>query len=236
MTRERYQELLARLLDDELSPADATELIKGLRMHPELQCDLRQHLALWDAWAQHVVEERSAESFVAAWKTRVNAEAGAEQFSQSVMEQIRTSATEFKSRVAFWKRWRPAHIAFAILALALLAVAGWWARQLVTQPTLPPPPGLPMLPPETNQVVTIVGQGACVWCVLHQGPPQRPALRVEQNGAIRIIYLEFPGYRKAMHPFFVKGATVTATGVLREDHGRLVLKTQNIEVNGVQYR
>jgi hypothetical protein len=236
MTRERYQELLERLLDSELSPAEATELAQGLRAHPALLNDLRQHLTLWEAWAQHVAQERSAESFVAAWKTRVNAEAGAEQFSQSVMEEIRASATEFKSRVAFWKRWRPVHLAFAILALAFLAVAGWWASQLITQPALPPPPELPALPAETNQPVTIVGQGACVWCVLHQGPPQRPALRVRQGGVIRIIYLEFPGYRRAMHPFFVKGATVTATGVLKEERNRLVLKTQSIEVRGVQYR
>jgi hypothetical protein len=235
MTRERYQELLERLLDSELSPADATELVQGLRAHPALLNDLRQHLTLWDAWAQHVAPERSAVSFVAAWKTRVNAEAGAEQFSQSVMEQIRTSATEFKSRLAFWKCWRPAHVAFAILALAFLAAAGWWVSHLITQP-LPPPPELPMLPAETNQTVTIVGQGACVWCVLHQGPPQRPALRFQQGGVIRIIYLEFPGYSRAMHPFFVKGATVTATGVLKEGRNRLVLKTQCIEVNGVQYR
>lgn len=236
MTRERYEELLGKLLDDELLSAEATELVKGLREYSELLRDLRQHLVLWDVWSQHVAEERSAESFLAAWKTRVRAEMEVEKFSESVMERIRKAGDGFKFNIGFWKRWRPVQIAFAIFALAFLAVAGWWAQQKFLKSETSQSGEWPEYRPCTNRVVTVTGEGVCMCCVFHQGPPQRPAIRVKHGGASTLIFLEFPGYTPAMHRYFTGGTTITAKGILKKDGDRLVLTTQSIKINGVQYR
>jgi hypothetical protein len=71
---ERYQELLSDLFDGELSDAAARELVGGLKARPELLQDLRRHLVLWEMWSQHQAPERSAEAFLAAWRTRLRAE------------------------------------------------------------------------------------------------------------------------------------------------------------------
>ena len=46
MNSQRYQELLGRLLEGELSGAEAEELAAGLRARPELRRDLRSHVVL----------------------------------------------------------------------------------------------------------------------------------------------------------------------------------------------
>ena len=46
MNSQRYQELLGRLLEGELSDAEAEELAAGLKERPEMQRDLRSHLVL----------------------------------------------------------------------------------------------------------------------------------------------------------------------------------------------
>jgi hypothetical protein len=236
MKRDRYEYLLSVLLDEDLCEGDAAELLAGLREHPELQRDLRQQLILWDVWSQRVAEERSAEAFVEAWKTRVHAEAGSDQFSRSVLDRIGAPLAAFRYRVPFWKRWRPLQIGFAICALTLLAAAGWWAHQQFSEPETPPPHPLVLPKPGTGQTVTIAGEGVCVWCVLREGPPQRPAIRVKQDGVTRIVYLEFRGYSTALHHYFTGGTTVTATGVLREENSRLILTVRRVEVNGHELR
>jgi hypothetical protein len=236
MKRERYHQLLSVLLDEDLWEGDADELLAGLREQPELQRDLRQHLILWDVWSQHAAEERSAEAFIEAWKTRVFAEAGAEQFSQSVLDRIGAPLAALRYRVPFWKRWRPLQIACAMLVLTFLAAAGWWAQQQFSKAkTAREKAGL-LAPFGTNQVVTISGEGVCIWCVLHETPHPGPAIRIGEGGATKIVYLEFSAYSQAMHHYFAGGTTVTAKGVLREEQGRLTLTTQSVEVNGHELR
>lgn len=239
VTRERYQELLEKLLDSELSPSEAVELTEGLRQHPEWLADLRQHLALWDAWSQQVAPERSAESFIAGWQTRVRAEAGAEQFSKSVLDRIR--APTFRFGVPFWKRWgRAWQIGFAVFALAFISMAALWTEQRISQARVSREHAGFLAQIGTNRTVTIVGEGVCPCCVLHEvlpqnGRPPNPAIRVKKDGATVIVYLEFDEYSQSLHPFFTGGTTVTAKGVMRKDKDRLLLKTHNITVNGKQY-
>ena len=236
MNRERYQQLLEHLLDEDLSPADADELLADLRGHPELQRDLRRQLILWDVWSQRTARERSADAFVEAWKTRLRAEAGSEQFSQSVLERISAPIATFKYRVSFWKRWRPVQIAFAVFALTFLAVAGWWAQEQISRAKISRENAGFLAQIGTNQVVTVSGEGVCIWCVLHETNHPGPAIRIKQDGAIRIVYLDFPGYSQALHRFFAGGTMVKAKGILRDNQGRLELQTQSIEANGVEYR
>src|SRR5687767_8704651 len=74
MNSQRYQELLGRLLEGELSDAEAEELAAGLKERPELQRDLRSHLVLWEFWSQQHTPERSSDAFLNAWKTRLRVE------------------------------------------------------------------------------------------------------------------------------------------------------------------
>src|SRR5688572_25411082 len=74
MNSQRYQELLGRLLEGELSDAEAEELAAGLKDRPEMQRDLRSHLVLWKFWSQQHTPERSSDTFLNAWKTRLRVE------------------------------------------------------------------------------------------------------------------------------------------------------------------
>ena len=65
LDRDRYHELLGGLWDGELSDAQTEELARMLSSQPEWQRDFRQHLVLWDLWAQLTTPERSAAAFVA---------------------------------------------------------------------------------------------------------------------------------------------------------------------------
>jgi hypothetical protein len=236
MNRERYQQLLDSLLDGELSPAEADELLAGLRENPEHQEELRHQLILWDVWSQHAAAERSVESFVEAWKTRVRAEAGSEQFSQSVLDRISKPMAAFKVRIPFWKRWRPAQVGFALLALTFFAMAGWWTQQQISRARIPQGNAGFLAQFGTNRVVTVSGEGVCIRCVLNETNHPGPAIRLKQDGATRIVYLDFPRYSEALHQFFTGGTTVKAKGRLRDDHGRLVMQTQSIEADGAEYR
>jgi hypothetical protein len=236
VNRERYQQLVECLLDEELSPADADELLAGLRKYPEFQRDLRQQLMLWDVWSQRTDPQRSVEAFVEAWKTRVRAEAGSEQFSQSVLARVSAPAAALTWRMSFWKRWRPVQIAFALFALTFLAAAGWWAQQQFWNPKTPPSETFQSSKPAAGKFVTISGEGVCACCVLHETSYPGPAIRLQKGGKTIIVYLKFKGYSQALHQYFAGGTTVKAKGILNKNGGQLSLETQSIEVNGVEYR
>ena len=88
MTPERYEELLGRLLDGEITPAEGEALAAALRADPVRRRDCRHHLELWDLHAQQLAPERSAESFMAAWNTRCQAEREAVPFITGLWERI----------------------------------------------------------------------------------------------------------------------------------------------------
>ncbi len=48
MTDARFQELLAKLLDQELKAPETAELAQAARQNSARARDLRQHLALWE--------------------------------------------------------------------------------------------------------------------------------------------------------------------------------------------
>jgi hypothetical protein len=101
MNSQRYQELLGRLLEGELSDAESEELAAGLKERPEMRRDLRSHLVLWELWSQQHTPERSSEAFLNAWKTRLRVEReDADAFAEAIRTRIgvphpRTGAIEF---------------------------------------------------------------------------------------------------------------------------------------------
>jgi len=86
MNDSRYQELLGRVLDDEIAATELEELVQGLRGQPDRLADVRSQLALWDHFSQQHRPERSADAFVASWQTRLTAESSSSSFIASTVE------------------------------------------------------------------------------------------------------------------------------------------------------
>ena len=234
MNPERYRQLADMLVEGDLPPEDAAELAAGLRARPELQRDLGRQLALWDIWSQRVARERSAEAFVEEWKTRVAAAPD----PLSAPEATGARWISFRDRASFWKRWRPAQVAFLILVLAGLAAAAWWAHERFFPTPLPAPQQVPWLPANTNKDVRFSGDGVCTACVLHITEHAKPALRITRDGTNQIVFLEYqqrPQQADAMHELFAQEAATTAYGVLRTGKVGLILRVRRLEINGQEY-
>ena len=134
MNSQRYQELLGRLLEGELSDAEAEELAAGLKERPEMRRDLRSHLVLWELWSQQHTPERSSEAFLNAWKTRLRVEReDADAFAEAIRTRIgaphpRTGAIEFFVRFFAGAIRRPKGMAWAAsLLIAISAALLWFA-------------------------------------------------------------------------------------------------------------
>ena len=211
MNDARYPELLGRLLEGELSEAEAGELARELRARPELQHDLHRHLVLWDVWSQYQTPERSAEAFVAAWKTRLRAETeGADAFYQTVLARLETPGRRLSSWMAtLWVALqRPAGIAWAAsAAVAGLAIILWLAA-----------------PRPAQAMITIQGEAVCPACVLHEGHQHTPAIRVQKDGTTLIYYLERSPALTVGQEYFCMGPNpIMVEGKPRTEGDRVLL-------------
>lgn len=230
MNDEHYQELLSRLLEGELSEAEAEDLARDLRARPELLRDLRRHLVLWEAWAQLQAPERSAEAFMAAWRTRLRAES--DQFVERLKKRVSTQrfkqAPQAKVLLAR-RRWRPARLGIGAM-LALLAGVALW----LVWPSFRAPRRLPARVEATlprNQLVTVAGDGICTRCVLHQSDDHQPALRIVEGGAAKTIYVELNNVAKKLQGRFCAGPTrMVARGILQDREGRVILAVKSLEL------
>ena len=90
MNEDRYQQLLGRLLDDELAVNEAKEFADWLREAPPAGADVRRHLFLWELYAQQHHPERAADAFANACQTRLLAEAGKQPFVEGVQARLRS--------------------------------------------------------------------------------------------------------------------------------------------------
>ena len=89
MNPERYEDLLSRLLEGEMTAPEAEELARALAESPALGRNLQQHLVLWEMWSHAQSPERSAEAFVRGLKTRLQAEGeGADAFAAAVRTEL----------------------------------------------------------------------------------------------------------------------------------------------------
>jgi hypothetical protein len=218
MNPARYQELLGRLFEGELTEPEAGELAGELQAQPALQLDLHRHLVLWEAWSQHQAPERSAEAFVAGWKTRLRAEnEETDAFFRKVRAQLETRGR----RVTAWfaqlrgAMRRPTGIAWATSAvLAGLAVVFWLA-----------------VPHPAQAMVTIQGEAVCPACVLHEGHAHVPAIRVHTDGTPRIYYLERSPALTGLQGRFCSGPTpATVEGQSHTVGGREMFTVSHIEL------
>lgn len=117
-----------------------------MRQSPARARDLRQHLALWELYAQRVAAERNADVFVAAWETRLRAEADSDAFVERVEAHLQsTPEGVVRTREGPWQRWRRAasrwfaewRLGFALAGATAVLIAGFllW-RPVVGQPVL----------------------------------------------------------------------------------------------------
>jgi hypothetical protein len=221
---ERYQELLGRLFEGELSGSESEELVHALEKSPELRRDLRQHLVLWEAWSQDQLPERSAEAFIRACKTRLRVEReGADAFTDAVRAEIQIgeSSTFDDALLEPGTAWRkPEPLSQGLRgwiegrlssmqrrtkaawagSFAMAAIAGmiWTAVH------------------PSAHAMTISGEGVCRACQLHEGHQHLPAIRVVSAGVTNIYYLE-SSQTDAGVSFCLAPRQVVAKGFLKKD-------------------
>jgi hypothetical protein len=215
VNRTRHQELLGRLLEGELTGAEAEEMARSLSASPALQEDLRQHLVLWELWSQHQAAERSAESFVSAWKTRLRAESeGVDAFTDAVRKRIQSPGMiEILLRACRAMIRRPAGIAWTVSLLLVGAVTILWFAA----------------PRSAHAMATIEGEAVCTACVLHESHQHMPAIRVAHGGATRIYYLDRNRVVVGLQDYFCNGPTpAVAKGKTRMDHRRRLFNATTV--------
>lgn len=207
MSPERYQELLGRLLEQELSHEEAQELAAALR-DPQLLRDLRQHLVIWDLWSQSQAPERSSEAFLKACITRLNITGEPRNaFTNAVREELEAEFLKSQSRQR--QPRRPSRLLeslvqifrFRFAWLAPVAVAGlvllFWFGSTRT----------------AHALITIQGDAVCTACVLHENNEHLPAIRVTTGGSNSIYYLERNKTVAGLQDYFCNGPTpATASG------------------------
>jgi len=209
MNTDRFEELLGRLLDNELSLAEGDELAAALRAEPARLRELRQHLGLWELWTQQQAPERSAEAFLAACRTRLRAECEGEGFLTRLKERIYWDSTKSKM---------PTRLAWAtsiVLVISATAIALW---QFAAYPS-------------TETMIALQGEAVCPACVLHEGHEHVPAVRVRKNGATRVYYLDPSPALASQQSYFCGGPTpVKIEGKTHRVGGRDRLAVSQIEL------
>jgi hypothetical protein len=152
MSDARYDELLGRLLDHDLSETEAAELAALASRRPEGRSDVRQHLRMWDLFEQQHAEERSTEAFVRAWRMRLTAEADANGFvgrvaarlvdgkSDALSEAIPSKSIPSKANRELSEKiilvnWRFV-VSFAACIVLMLGVGAWLFGPTIGQPVL----------------------------------------------------------------------------------------------------
>jgi hypothetical protein len=212
VTDARFEELVQRVLDDELTEPEAVELAAELRARPARQIDLREHLALWDLWSQQLAPERSADAFLAACRTRLAADRGSAEFVNAVTARVQLGESDRRGRNGVlrhaWQRWlhgwRPTvTMGWTAACAALVVVVLWFAT------------------PHPLQATTVLrGEAVCTACLLHQGHEHTPAIRVHAPGGEELFYVvsdpmtvfRMGNFCRAPVPLVARGATGVREG------------------------
>ena len=148
MNEQRYDQLLGRLLDDELGPDETKEFVDWLSESPSARTDVQLQLFLWDLYAQQQCPERASHAFAVAFQTRLLAESDPKSFVGGVEVRLRQSAAQASGakartswsatlvqiarRLLYSLRW-----AFGgAIATAIVVLCLWLFPTVNNQPTL----------------------------------------------------------------------------------------------------
>lgn len=219
MTAARYEYLSNRALDSELTEAESSELAQALIENSVQKNDFIQLLLFWETWSQSVAPERSAEAFVAAWKTRQSAEIDSEVFAAAVESKLTNKRLSLFSQAATsvvcWLAWlrRPAALACTATAVVALAFGLWFA---ITQ--------------TANARVSIAGEAVCPACVLHESQEHSAAVRTRIGESAQVYYLDrSPDLDQRQGTFCSGPNPIKVEGRLRKTDGHLHLKAEHVE-------
>ena len=94
MNRERFEELLGLLLDEEITGKQLEELAQIVNEDAGCLEELRCQLVTADQLSQYEDEQRLAEVFIEGLKTRLGATDGSEKFVEQVMETVTPHQTQ----------------------------------------------------------------------------------------------------------------------------------------------
>jgi len=219
MTDARYEYLSNRALDSELTEAEASELAQALTEDAAKKTDFVQLLLFWETWSQNAAPERSAEAFVAAWKTRQSAEIDSTSFATAVESKLANKQPSLFSHATTsvvcllaWFR-RPVCLACTAVFVAALAVGFWFAATQTATAT-----------------VSIEGEAVCPACVLHESHQHSAAVRTRIGGAVQVYYLDrSPDLDNKQGTFCSGPNPIKVDGKLRKANGHLQLKAEHVE-------
>ncbi|MFT3866942.1 MAG: hypothetical protein QM715_00460 [Nibricoccus sp.] len=219
MTDARYEYLANRALDSELTELEASELAQALAEDAARQNDFVQLLSFWETWSQNAAPERSADAFVAAWKTRQSAEIDSGEFAAAIESRLsnqpparfsETTAT-FAPLLA-WLR-RPARLACTAVVAVAIAFGLWIATSQTA-----------------SARVTITGEAVCPACVLHESHQHSAAVRLRIGDKVLVYYLDRSPELDQQQGTFCSGPNpINVAGTVRKTNGHLQLKAEQVE-------
>ncbi|MBT5321635.1 MAG: hypothetical protein HOL43_04630, partial [Verrucomicrobiales bacterium] len=141
MNRERFEELLGLLLDEEITGKQLEELAQIVNEDAGCLEELRCQLVTADQLSQYEDEQRLAEVFIEGLKTRLGATEGSEKFVEQVMETVQDSQVDASDKIievvpvepqAGWM-WGGRFWAIAATVVLLLCVSVGLKTQQINQ-------------------------------------------------------------------------------------------------------
>ncbi|MDE2713662.1 MAG: MG2 domain-containing protein [Verrucomicrobiota bacterium] len=141
MNRERFEELLGLLLDEEITGKQLEELAQIVNEDAGCLEELRCQLVTADQLSQYEDEQRLAEVFIEGLKTRLGATEGSEKFVEQVMETVQDSQADASDKIievvpvepqAGWM-WGGRFWAIAATVVLLLCVSVGLKTQQINQ-------------------------------------------------------------------------------------------------------
>lgn len=201
----RYDELVSLLMDGEPTGEELQELELILRENPDLAEDLRQQLMIWERWSQEAAPERSMDSFVAAFRTRLKAEEDANSFSKSAMRRLKP-------------RKLPAAFAPVLaLAAAIALMCMLYLLQIESEESS----NYVVLDAHAH-LVSIKGECVCTSCTLNMEGGHKKAIRyTDDKGGLQLIMVKRDPQLRQHTKHFCGGPTpVLVEGNLVEPAGQ----------------
>jgi len=122
MSENRFEELLALLVDDEITTQQIDEIVQLAATDPEKLIELRTHLNLSDRLSQYEDDLRSGQRFMDALQTRVRAAGESDDFVKKLVASAKKPKPPFaEKRFHLSAGWVVAAIALSILAVVFAA-------------------------------------------------------------------------------------------------------------------
>jgi len=210
----RYQEQLSLFMYGEPTEAELNELAALLKNDEALTEHFREELLIWETWSQENAPERSADAFLAGFRTRFRAEEDAPEFELSVIKHLKERKNPFL--------WQPI-IAIAAVLIILLSL-GYFFN--------PADINTGLVPSAQAGMVQIQGECVCMHCTLAMTDRCSKAVRyIGADGKTRIIRLVRNPDLRQYNACFCKGPTlVKIEGKLVEENGVKLLAASSISI------